>query len=336
MDKTITGPLALVLLAYNAGHFLRQALFSLMAQFDASWWSRVEIRQRLKSFHLKLGQARWPLQLVIVDNNSKDDSLKIAYEFQRKAAKIKFLSIKIIANKENLGFCRGNNVGLRWAARRGFRYLALLNNDTVVGNAFWEKMVTFMERTPAAGIATTKIYFAPGYEYHRHYREVQQGRVIWAAGGMVDWRNVIGSNRGVDEVDQGQYEKAALVDNASGCFLLAPTRLWHKVHYLDEKYFMYYEDADLAEKVKRLKKRIYYVPGGLIWHFNAGSSKVGGDLQDYFITRNRLLFGMRWAPWRAKQALLRESIRLLWRGRHWQRVAVKDFYLGKFGRGSWR
>jgi GT2 family glycosyltransferase len=99
---------------------------------------------------------------------------------------------------------------------------------------------------------------------------------------------------------------------------------------------MYYEDADFSQRVKSLGYRVFYVPGGGIWHFNAGSSEVGGDLQDYFISRNRLLFGLKWAPLRTKVALIRESVRLWQTGRKWQKIGVKDFYLRKFGRGSWQ
>jgi len=59
-------------------------------------------------------------------------------------------------------------------------------------------------------------------------------------------------------------------------------------------------------------------------------------LHDYFITRNRLLFGMKYAPVRTKIALLKEGFRILFRGRHWQKIGVRDFYLKKFGKGSWK
>ena len=80
-----------------------------------------------------------------------------------------------------------------------------------------------------------------------------------------------------------------------------------------------------------------YSPKAILWHKNAGSAGGSGSkLQDYYITRNRLLFGIRYAPFRSKLALMREGIELIFRGREWQRQGVLDFYLARFGRGSFK
>jgi len=327
--------LAIVVLSYNAADFLKGVIFSLLAQFDFQVWQDIGAYQLVKKM-VSVQHPKSKITLVIVDNNSHDNSLAIASEAQRRAKEIDGIDIKIIANKKNLGFAEGNNVGVNWALKQGIINIGLLNNDTLVGNAFWDPLVDFLADNPQAGVVTTKIYFAPGYEYQHDYQARDKGKVFWAAGGVIDWQNVIGANRGVDEVDRGQYNDVAQVAMASGCLFLARAQVWKTSGLLDKKYFMYYEDADWAQRVQKHGWKIYYVPGGKIWHFNAGSSSVGGDLQDYFITRNRLLFGMRWAPWRARLALLRESGRLLYKGRHWQRIGARDFYLRRFGKGSWR
>jgi len=294
------------------------------------------LKQCLGSFSAVIGKSKQPpgleIELIVVDNNSTDGSR----EYLEKL-KVKKPKIKVIFNKQNLGFAAGNNIGIREATKGKAKYICLLNSDTVVLNQFWQPMVEFMEKRKKVGVATTKIYFAPGWEFHKNrYSPKDRGKVIWAVGGEIDWRNVYGKNRGVDEVDKGQFEEAKEVDFVSGCCLMAKTEVWKKAGFLDEKYFMYYEDADFCQQVKRHGYRVFYVPGGKIWHFNAGSSKVGGSLQDYFITRNRLLFGIRWASWRTKIALLRESLRILKKGREWQKRGVKDFYLQRWGKGSWQ
>ena len=81
--------------------------------------------------------------------------------------------------------------------------------------------------------------------------------------------------------------------------------------------------------------KVLYEPKGIVWHKVAQSSGIGSNLNDYFITRNRMLFGMRYASLRTKFALAKESIKLLLNGRKWQKIGVRDFYLGRFGRGSW-
>ncbi len=299
--------LAIVVLSYNTEKLLKDCLRSL-------------VKQRGKSTNP---------EIIVVDNGSKDKTLSMI--------KKEGFKVTVIAQSENLGFCEGNNIGVKHALGQGFDYVMLLNSDTLVKDRFWEPLVSFLEKNEKAGVVTPKIYFAPGYEYHqKRYKKKDQGNVIWSVGGEIDWNNVIGASRGVDEVDRGQFEKVIEVDSVSGCCLLARAKTWKEVGFLDEKYFMYYEDTDFSQKAKNLGWGVFYVPQGRVWHLNAKSSAVGGSLQDYFISRNRLLFGLRFAPLRAKISLVKESLKLLIKGRKWQKLGVRDYYLGKFRRGSWQ
>ena len=119
--------------------------------------------------------------------------------------------------------------------------------------------------------------------------------------------------------------------------MMFPRDVLEKVGLFDERYFLYYEDADLNERIKRACYEIYYVPTAVLIHINAASSGGVGNgnvLQDYFITRNRMLFGMSYAPLRSKIALLRQSISLLRNGRPCQKQAIRDFYLRRFNKGT--
>ena len=98
---------------------------------------------------------------------------------------------------------------------------------------------------------------------------------------------------------------------------------------------MYLEDADLSLRMRRAGWKVLYTPYGHLWHKVAQSSGIGSDLNDYYITRNRLLFGMRYASLKTRLALYKESLRFLLDGRDWQKKGVMDFYLGRFGKGSW-
>ena len=82
--------------------------------------------------------------------------------------------------------------------------------------------------------------------------------------------------------------------------------------------------------------KIVFVPNALIWHKNAGSTGGSGSaLHDYFITRNRLLFGLKYAPLFVKLALFKEAVSILGKGRKWQKKGVRDFFLYRFGKGSY-
>jgi len=96
------------------------------------------------------------------------------------------------------------------------------------------------------------------------------------------------------------------------------------------------EDSDLSQRAINANFKLRLVSESKIWHCNSGSSKPGSSLQDYFITRNRLLFAFRYASFRTKFALFRESIKFLFTGSSWRKKGVLDFYLGRFGKGSWQ
>ena len=112
--------------------------------------------------------------------------------------------------------------------------------------------------------------------------------------------------------------------------------VFEKIGLFDSRYFLYLEDDDFCFRAKKAGFGIVYAPAGKVWHLNSGSSSVGSLLQDYYFARNRLLLGMHWSPWRTRLALFRESIRLMLKGRKWQKVGIKDFYLGRFYQGSWK
>ena len=264
---------------------------------------------------------------VIIVNNSPSDSF---------VEENKNLKLKIIENEKNLGFSGGHNVGIEYGLNHGADYILILNNDTFVDKNFIQELLKACENDEQIGITVPKIYFAPGFEFHKNrYTEKDRGRIIWYAGGKVDWDNVIGKNRGVDLVDNGQFENIEETEIATGCAMMIKKEVFEKVGFFDEKYFLYYEDSDLSLQAKKKGFKIVYVPKALIWHKNAGSvGGPGSTLQDYYITRNRLLFGMRYASFRSKFALIRESLFLLFNGRKWQKRGIWDFYVGKFGKGS--
>ena len=189
----------------------------------------------------------------------------------------------------------------------------------------------------SVGIVAPLIYFEKGYEFHKErYKEDELGKVIWYAGGEIDWDNVLAKHRGVDEIDIGQYSQVSETEFASGCAFLISAEVIKNLGMFDEKYFLYYEDSDLSMRIRRKGYKIYFNPKSLVWHKNASSAGGSGStLQDYYITRNRLLFALKYAPIRSKIAVLRESMALMFGGRKWQKRAVIDFYSGKFGKGSY-
>ncbi len=284
----------------------------------------------------KLNLKDIDLTVYIVDNHSRPGSIEEIEKYLQENP-ITVFSTDIIKSKKNTGFSVGNNLGIQKALVDGCRYVVLLNNDTIVHENLIEELVRAAESEYDAGIIVPKIYFAPGFEYHKGlYSDIEKGKVFWYAGGKMDWANIIGSHRGVDQVDKGQFDQPDKTEIATGCCMLITKHTIEKIGMLPPEFFMYYEDADYSMKAHKKGINILYWPQAVLWHKNAGSSGgAGSTLQDYFISRNRMLFGFRYAGVRTKFALFRESIKIFFSGRYWQKRGVIDFYLHKFGKGSY-
>ncbi len=293
-----------------------------------SWNRKEDTIETIKSLSKSVVDG-FVLNTLVVDNASTDET--------DIAIKKLFPEVEIIVNKNNLGFAEGNNVGIRHALKKGFDYVVVLNNDTVVDSNLVQNIFEEHQKDEKIGAISPKIYFAKGFEFHKdRYKESELGKVIWYAGGLIDWDNVYGSNRGVDEVDNGQFDNTQETDFATGCFVMYKRKALEEVGLYDKRYFAYMEDVDHSQRIKDAGWKVLYSPKGMMWHKVSQSSKVGGELNDYYLTRNRMLFGLKYASLRAKFALVRESLRLLLMGRRWQKIGIRDYYLGNFGKGSWK
>ncbi len=287
---------------------------------------------RTRAAGIAFGDARQnsELKTIVVDNGSTDGSV----ENLRTLAKFS-TKFQLIENKNNLGFSEGNNMGIKAALKDYADYVVLLNNDTITDKNLIVQLIKTAENNPHAGIISPKIYFYKGFEFHKdRYKKGELGKVIWYAGGAINWDNVLASHRGVDEVDKGQYDSTTETDFATGACMFVKKEVFKKIGLLDPSYFLYWEDADFCQRAKMTGFKTLYAPSAYLWHKVAQSSAIGSELNDYYITRNRLLFGSRFAPLRSRFALLRESARLLFNGRSWQRRGVLDYYFGNFGKGS--
>ncbi len=274
----------------------------------------------------KLEAKGFEIEVIVVNNRIGEDLSDLEEKFKQ---------CLFLKTGQNLGYAGGNNFGIKKALKAKADFIFLLNNDTILDKKILVELIKVASLNKKSGLLGPKIYFAPGYEFHKErYQKEERGKVFWYAGGLLDWRNMIASHRGVDEVDFGQYDLSTPTDFVSGCAMFIKKEVFEKIGFFDERYFLYLEDVDFCQRAKRAGFDLLYVPQAKLWHVNAGSSQVGGPLHDYFLTRNRLLFGMEYATLKTKLALLRESLKILFHGSSWQKIGVRDFYLRKFGQGS--
>lgn len=262
-------------------------------------------------------------QVVIIDNGSK------------KKPQAPDSEIKIIYNKENLGFAGGNNVGIKYALEKGADYILLLNNDTLVKQDFLTKLVEAGESNKDFGLLGPKIYFAG------------QKEKIWFAGGQVNWLYNKGIMKGYNEIDKGQYDLPAIQETEyiTGCCLLIKRATIEKIGLMPEDYFLYYEDTDWSLAAQGVGFKCVFVPRAKIWHKGSKSSIEGSPSYIYYHIRNGLILAQRFAPWYVKLLvhlnvgwrIKKQIIKLIFfpKKRTWAKyilLGIKDFYSGKRGK----
>lgn len=273
-----------------------------------------------------LEQVQYPnMRIVVVDNNSTDDSVG--------ALRATYPDLTLIETGANLGFAAGNNVGIRYALNLGAEYLLLLNNDTEVAPDFLDALVRTGVDDPTVGVVGPKIY------YYDH------PQMIWSVGGTIDWQRGRTSMRGLDLVDDGQFDQPVEVDFVTGCALFVRRAAVEAAGLMDERFGMYYEETEWCVRIARAGWRILYVPTSHLWHKIQPVRQDQSPRITYYMTRNRLLFlRLSKAPLRAwLHALLLQDlrtwvswrIRRRWKGRAAQRVALRqawwDFMHNRFG-----
>jgi GT2 family glycosyltransferase len=267
-------------------------------------------------------------QVLVVDNGSKE-LLKIPKDLRRAP-------LELIRSSANLGFTGGNNLGMSHAVKHyQTDYFFLLNSDATVAKNGVQALYQALHNDPKAGIAVSKIYFTAGHEYHRKsYKKSERGKVLWYAGGSIDWPNLVAYHRGVDEVDRTQFDQQTSCDFATGCALMIKRVVTEHVGILDKRFFGYYEDMDYSLRVKKAGYKLVFVPESVVWHMNSGSvaGGTGSKFQQYYQTRNRLLVVAKHGTWRNWLTSLRFMFNTLISGSDAERKGVLDFVLVRFGK----
>lgn len=273
---------------------------------------------------LKVNQSK--VDIIVVDNGSGDDSVALI--------KKSFPGICLLTNDTNRGFAGGYNDGINHAQKRGAEYIMIINNDTLVEDKdLLNKLMGTIKSNPSIGAVSPKILFARGYEFHKsRYKKSDQGKVIWYAGGDFDWDNVMSLQRGLDKVDEGQYDLEEKTKLASACCALFRQEVFSTIKGFDEKLFAYFEDNDFFQRLIKAGYLMFYNGKTSIYHKVSQTSGIGSTTTDYYLTRNRLTFATRYCSWRTKLAVYRQALKLLLGGRPAQRAGVRDFLFKRYGK----
>jgi len=237
--------LSVIILNYNVRYFLEQCVLSVQKALEGI-----------------------DGEIIVVDNNSSDASCTM---MQRK-----FPEIKFIANKENLGFPKGNNIGV--AQAKG-EFLCILNPDTVVAEDTFSEILNPKNWSANTGIIGCKLIDGTGNFLPESKRGVPTPWVAFTKiFGLYKFSNSLGKYYAhhLNENESGK------VDILVGAFMLIKRELYNKIGGFDENCFMYSDDIDLSYRVLQEGKHNYYFHETTVVHYKGESTIRDGKYMKRF------------------------------------------------------
>ncbi len=210
-----------------------------------------------------------PLEIIVVDNGSEVNPVPFWVS--------RYPNVKFIRSEINLGFAGGNNLGIKEAKGE---YLFFVNNDTEFTENLVEQLAGTLDAHPEVGMVSPKI---------RYYDEPD---VLQYAGfTKMNYYTARNNCIGQFEKDKGQYDHlTGETGYIHGAAMMLRREAVNRAGGMPEIYFLYYEEMDWCEQVKRAGYKIWVNMQALIYHKESVS--VGGKsaLKEYFMNRNRILF----------------------------------------------
>ncbi len=186
----------------------------------------------------------------------------------------------LIKNKDNYGFAKGNNIGIKFAISvLNPSYILLLNNDTVVDPTFLGELVKIAESGRGIGVVGPTVYY---YDFEG------KSNVIHSRGAKIQPKLGLAPPLGILEVDESMRVVPPYdVDYIEGSCLLIKSEVMRNIGLLNEVLFLYWEEVDLCLKVKEYGYKVICVPSSKIWHKVSSSTGVVHPVKLYYMSRNR-------------------------------------------------
>lgn len=217
---------------------------------------------------------RGEFEVIVVDNASTDGSVE-----KIRGTKFEISNLIIIENKKNVGFARGNNVGIRKAKGE---YVLLLNSDAEVTKNALNELVGFAEERKDAGVVAPRLLNKDGTVQGSVFRLPTLWRAI---------RQYVFKEKEVLEKYAPKAKKPLEVESVVGAAFLITPKARRKVGLLDERYFMYFEDLDYCRKVRNVGLKVYYLPRAKVVHLHGASGKANPRQLERLIAASKVYHG---------------------------------------------
>ena len=220
----------------------------------------------LKSLGHLENNSRIAFKVFLVDNGSRKP-------LTRQELGICPLTVAYFSLKDNLGFTGGNNLAIMEAKKEKFDYYTMVNNDTVIEDDSFIRLVEAMERQPEIGIGGIVNYY------------YTNPKKVWQAGSMLN--KLFFRYKSIKNVDAG-CDTLAIVEHVPGSSMFIKNEVIDSIGVLDNNYFAYFEEADYCMRAMRAGFKIAYLPSSRILH-KVGKSSTSYTKQ-YLRDRNHLYF----------------------------------------------
>ncbi|MFD2164299.1 glycosyltransferase family 2 protein [Paradesertivirga mongoliensis] len=211
------------------------------------------------------------LEIIVGDNASTDNSVKFLND--------NYSSVRIIANKENLGFAGGYNAILSQVESD---YFVLLNSDVEVTSGWIEPIIQLMEQDQSIAVTQPKL---------KDFNNKNCFEYAGAAGGYIDkfgYPFCRGRIFDTLEDDTGQYETSSEIFWASGAALFIRKKCWDETSGFDADFFAHMEEIDLCWRLKNRGYKIMYCPQSVVYHVGGGTLNAESPYKTYLNFRNNL------------------------------------------------
>ena len=216
------------------------------------------------------------LEIVIVDNCSQTgDQLKVKELSEEQGC-------TFIQANENRGYNAGNNIGLRYAAKKGYKYALIANLDMEFPQVdYMAHMLAKMEEDDDIVILGTDIVGPDG---------IHQNPMVPDGGWLTSfrWITEIGKRKNTSRIDD--YRESHYCHKVSGCCMLLRIGFVGEIAYFDEHVFLYCEEAILAKQVEKARKKMYYMADCQAVHRHIKSQKGNPTLRFKAFIKSRLYF----------------------------------------------
>lgn len=264
------------------------------------------------------------LSVVLVDNNSSDDSVA-AFKKVKKP-------YKLIVNDSNLGWSGGHNVGIKYALEHKADCIMLLANDAILYDHTFDRLIEKLYSQNDIGIVGPKVY-----------KYGSKLPIIINAGGKLTQNRYFGIDIGNNEKDKGQFDHLSECDFVAGTAITIKREVFGKIGLLNEDLFIYYEDVDFCLRARKTGYKCVNVQDAIIYHRGGATTKIGSALHTYYTARNHLLVVEKHAPLKVK---LREYLRIpktvyqLSKSNNkiykkYTLLGIGDYYLRRFGKRTY-